>query len=160
MARNRVAVLDNGSVFTSAVLSLLREYPGMELLPIRPDGETFYERIRAIAPRVIIADIGSLEAESGVAIARLLRALPGARVICLGMDRPDLEVYDSRRVESAGLTELLAMLGRRRRLEGREAVPAGGRPTRGQEPQDKEVGQRARRRNGPPHPREQPRATA
>lgn len=119
MTRKRVVVVV-GSLLASGVASLLRGVPDIELLPVREEGESVYERIRTSEADVIVVEAGRAQNGPPISIDRLLRDNPRARVIALGLDRLDLDVYRSERVECASVADLLATIQETRTAEARD----------------------------------------
>lgn len=113
MRRKKVVIVANGSLLLSGIVSLVREAPEIEALAVRQDSEDFYDDLRAAAPEVIVVDAAIAADDEHVSVARLLRDCPRARIVAVGVDRPEMAVYRSRRVKRASVRDFLAtLLGR------------------------------------------------
>jgi len=81
----RVLVCDDHAMVRSGLRLLLEADPGIEVVGEAPDADDAIERARALSPDVVLLDV-VLRGRSGLdAIAELLTAAPGTKVLMLSM---------------------------------------------------------------------------
>ena len=96
--RIRVLLADDHAIFRQGIARLLQSEPDMEVIEFTAsDGLMAVELAQRTKPDVIIMDV-NMPGISGIeATRRIVRALPGVRVIGLSMELPRAAADDMRR---------------------------------------------------------------
>lgn len=83
--RTRILLVDDHPLMRRGLRTLLESEVGFEVVGEANDGLEAVERVNALAPDIVVLDIG-LPAMSGIeAASRILREAPGTRVVTLSM---------------------------------------------------------------------------
>ncbi len=110
MGDRRVLVLKNDTLFISAVLSLLSEQPGLEVLGIAPGDEEFHAKMRAFSPDVVVLAAEAPDPGRSSSLSTILQSCPGVPVVALNEIVSDITTYREQRVSSATAADLLGII--------------------------------------------------
>lgn len=112
MTRKRVVLVSNRSVLTAGVQHLLEDMHGLEVSVVSSDAADLQRRIRDLSPQAIVLDAEG--AASQTMVTQMLEQQPEARVIVLGLQRKNIEVYSLQRVLHTDVDGLMeAIQGRK-----------------------------------------------
>ncbi len=81
MAKARVLVVDDSVVCRRLVASILGESEGVEVVGTAPDGRIALDKVRQLAPDVVVLDIEMPEMDGLTALAELRRTHPAVKVV-------------------------------------------------------------------------------
>jgi hypothetical protein len=107
--RVRVAVVYQGSLLAEGVRSLLAA-SDLRAVAIQLDDEGAEERLRTLAPSVVIVDADD-EAFRSRSPTALLEPIPEVSLVCLHGGGDHVDVYRKRRVAVGGSRDLAAAIG-------------------------------------------------
>ncbi|MBI4202104.1 MAG: hypothetical protein HY532_03175 [Chloroflexi bacterium] len=105
MPTKRVVLVTNRSILVAGIQRLLEDVDTLELALVPHDVPDLQDRIQALDPRAIVLDAQGLLDEA--VITQMLERHPLARVVVLGVNRNDIEVYHMQRVLQTDLAGLL-----------------------------------------------------
>jgi DNA-binding NarL/FixJ family response regulator len=112
MPTKRIVLLSNRSVLVAGIRLLLESIEGLELAVVPGDDPEVRRRIHQLAPQAILLDCERGLPDHGL-VTQMLEEHPKARVIVLGVNRQDIEVYSLRKVRHTDLDGLLEAIGGR-----------------------------------------------
>ncbi len=119
MHTTRVVLVSNRSVLVAGIQRLLEGMNSVELSVVQEDVPDLQRHIRTLAPQAILLD-GEGVADQGM-VTQMLEQQPAARVIVLGVQRNDIEVYSLRKVLHTDLDGLLEA------IHGKKAIRRAGK---------------------------------
>ncbi len=96
MNKKRVVLVSNRSVLAAGVQHLLEDMNDLEVSVVPSDAADLQRRIQDLSPQAIVLD-GEVAADHAV-ITQMLEQQPKARVIVLGVQRKNIEVYSLKKV--------------------------------------------------------------
>jgi DNA-binding NarL/FixJ family response regulator len=102
MARIRVLLADDHTLFRAGTRALLQTLEDIEIVAEAADGREALRLIAARRPDVVLMDIMMPELNGLDAAARVARAFPGTRVVILSMNADEDSVLKSLRSGAAG----------------------------------------------------------
>ena len=119
MPTTRVVLVSNRSVLVAGIQRLLEGTNSVELSVVQEDAPDLQRHIQILAPQAILLD-GEGVADQGM-VTQMLEQQPAARVIVLGVQRKDIEVYSLRKVLHTDLDGLLEA------IHGKKATRRAGK---------------------------------
>jgi DNA-binding NarL/FixJ family response regulator len=102
MARIRVLLVDDHTLFRAGTRALLQTLPDIEIVAEAADGREALRLIATRRPDVVLMDIMMPELNGLDAAARVGRAFPGTRVVILSMNADEDSVLKTLRAGAAG----------------------------------------------------------
>ncbi|MBI4313139.1 MAG: hypothetical protein HY681_15390 [Chloroflexi bacterium] len=105
MNRKRVVLVSNRSVLAAGIQHLLEDMSGLEVSVVPADAADLQGRLQGLAPQAIVLD--GEDAATSAVITQMLEQQPGARVIVLGVQHSNIEVYSLKRVLHTDVAALL-----------------------------------------------------
>lgn len=111
MSLSRVVVLSSHSLYAEGVLSRLKAHSNtLELHVVDADRSDAMDQIVAIQPTAVIVDASDKDVNAHCPLGRLLRDLPGVRIIRLDPINNGFQLVTSEQHEAEEVQELLTIL--------------------------------------------------
>lgn len=111
MSLSRVVVLSSHSLYAEGVLSRLKAHSNaLELHVVDADRSDAMDQIVAIQPTAVIVDASDKDVNAHCPLGRLLKDLPGVRIIRLDPINKGFQLVTSEQHDAEEVQELLAIL--------------------------------------------------
>lgn len=111
MRQRRVTIVHDGGLLSECLVLLVKGQPDLEVVVVDAADPEVTDRVSASQPDVIVVP-GYNGASDLSRVAEILRDNPGTRVISFGLDKTEINAYQSEGPSFASLESLLSVIGR------------------------------------------------
>ena len=111
MAKKRVVILSDQSLFAEGVASRLQQYPEqVEVRVLNPTRQECLEEIAKLSPAVVILDTTNAKTLDHCPLNKLLHVLPELKVIELDTQQKQVQVVTSKQHKAVDVRDLIEVI--------------------------------------------------